>query len=129
MKINIERLIGAAQEAFDNEQAYRLCFVSKKWYQMNEKERAHANWCERNQHGSSNEIMDICAILNISVDKLYTIARLARKWEQKRNWEKCFPVQEHEQKILDYLTTDNKYPQTERECLHWNINRKAEKVA
>lgn len=129
MRINLERLIGAVQESFDNTSNYRLCFVAKKWYQMDEKEQAHANWCERNEHGSNNEVSDLCAILNMDCNKLYAIARLVRKWEQKHNWEKCFPAQEHEQKILEYLASDKEYPRTEREYIHWNINRKAEKAA
>lgn len=129
MKINIERLIGAVQEAFDNEQAYQLCFVTKKWYEMDETERAHANWCERNQHGSTNEMYDLCAILNIDSSKLYTIARLARKWEQKRKWELCFPAESHKEAIIKYLTLVDSFAGPYISYVNWNINHKAEKKA
>jgi len=130
VKINMERLIGAVQEAFDNEQAYRLCFVTKKWYEMDEKERTHANWCERNQHGSSNEIYDLCGILGIDCNKLYTLARLARKWEQKRKWQYCFPAQDNAKKILKWLTQpETNYGSENLSWIHHRINNKAEKAA
>jgi len=126
----MERLIGAVQEAFDNEKDYRLCFVAKKWYQMDEKERAHANWCERNEHGSNNEIYDLCAILGIDCNKLYTLARLARKWEQKRKWQYCFPAQDNAKKILGWLIQpETNYGGEELSWIHQRINNKAEKAA
>lgn len=125
MKINIERLIGAVQEHFDNEQSYILPFRKKKWWQMNDKEQAECNWHERNRHGSSNEVSDLCAILGMDMNRLYTIARLARKWEKKHNWEKCFPVQEHEKQIMEYLAKeDASFPNTEIGYIHWKINKK-----
>jgi hypothetical protein len=131
IKINIGRLIGAVQEAFDNEQAYRLCFVAKKWYQMDEQEREHANWRERNEHGSNNEVSDLCEILGIDCSKLYAITRLVRKWEQKRSWERCFPAEENSQKILNYLSKDKNDPFAGPHInyVNWDINNKAEKAA
>lgn len=129
MKINLERLIGVVQESFDNTSSYRLCFVNKKWYQMDEKERAHANWCERNEHGSSNEMYDLCRILDIDCNRLYTIARLARRWEQKHNWERCFPVQDHKEQILKYLASDSKGFAAEIDYINYKINNKAKKAA
>jgi hypothetical protein len=115
VKINMERLIGAVQEAFDNEQAYRLCFVSKKWYEMD---------------GSSNEIYDLCGILGIDCNKLYTLARLARKWEQKRKWQYCFPAQSNAKKILEWLTQpETNYGSENLSWIHHRINIKAEKAA
>ena len=129
MKINLERLIGAVQESFDNASSYRLCFVNKKWYQMDEKERAHANWCERNEHGSNNEVNDLCAILNIDCNRLYSIARLARRWEEKHNWGYCFPVQDHEEQILKYLAADDYGFAAEIDYINYKINNKAKKAA
>jgi len=128
MKINLERLISAVQEHFDNEQSYRLECKKKDWWKRTQEEKNSVMWHERNLHGSSNEVSDLCAILNIDWQKLYTIARLARKWEQKHNWQYCFPAQEHEQRIIEYLAK-SEYPMTEKEYVHWNINRKAEKAA
>lgn len=128
MKINLERLIDVVQKSFDNTSDYRLCFVAKKWYQMNEKEQVHANWCERNEYGSSNEVSDLCAILNIDCNRLYTIARLARKWEQKQNWLHCFPAAENEERILKYLEKDP-YINYDIHWIHNMINNKAKRKA
>ncbi|MGE4283870.1 MAG: hypothetical protein AB7G87_09140 [Clostridia bacterium] len=125
MKINIELLIGAVQEHFDNERSYRLECKKTDWWKRTIEERLNCMWHERNLHGSSNELNDLCTILTIDYCRLYTVARLARKWEQKRNWDKCFPAQAHEQQIVKYLSEVSKYPQTEVAYLHWKINEKA----
>jgi hypothetical protein len=129
MKINIERLIGVVQEHFDNEQSYRLECKKKDWFMRTQKEKDAVNWHERNQHGASNEVSDICAILNISIDNLYAIARLARKWEKKHNWQYCFPAESHQEAILKYLTPAEPFSGPYINYINWNINHKAEKKA
>lgn len=129
MKINIDRLIGVVQEHFDNEQSYILECKKKEWFRRTQTEKDAVNWHERNQHGTSNEVTDICAILNISTDKLYTMARLARKWEKKHNWELCFPAEPHKEAILRYLLPADPFAGPYINYVNWNINYKAEKKA
>jgi len=82
-------------------------------------------WYERNEHGSQNAVNDLCAILNIDQNKLYMIARLARKWERKCKWQYCFPARQHEQKILEYLADVDRSFQNDINYIHWKINKKA----
>jgi len=129
MKINLERLIGAVQEYFYDREQYAKESKKKPQWQRSAEEQKRVIYYFDCENAGWRVVYELYNILNLDSNKLIAIARLARKWEQKHNWEKCFPVQEHEQKILDYLTADNKYPRTEREYLHWYINRKAEKAA
>lgn len=129
MKINIERLIGVVQESFDNNQSYRLECQKKPYWRRTQAEKDSVAWHERNQHGSSNEVRDLCEILNIDINNLYTIARLARKWDQKRKWQKCFPAQDHEQQILKYFEKYEPFTGPYINYIQWNINKKAEKAA
>jgi hypothetical protein len=128
MRINIEKLIGVAQEHFYDIESYAKKGKEKPYWKRTASETNDMTRLGTRQDASNQEVSDICAILSIDWRKLFTIARLSRKWEQKHNWEKCFPVQEHEKKIIEYLTHDEN-PRTEREYVHWNINRKAAKAA
>lgn len=123
MKINFDRLIGTVQEHFENERSYITECKKKDWWKRSADEKNHISWLERTQQGSSNAVGDICGILDIDCGKIYIIARAARKWEQKHNWERCFPTQDHEKQIAKYLSTKtNEIPHTEIEYLHWKIN-------
>lgn len=124
MNINVERLIGVAQEALDADRDYRLeCRKKPQWKRTQEEERS-VFYRERENHYTNNAVSDLCAILNIDWRKLYVIARLARKWEQKHDWQRCFPVQANEQKILDYLQKDDDKPWSwpNIQYIHWKIN-------
>lgn len=127
MKINIECLIGVIQAHFDNERDYRLECKKKDWYKRTEEEEENYIRHERNQHGSSNEVCDLCSILNIDIRKLYSIARAVLKWEKKHNWQRCFPYQNHERQIIKYLSKENEFPISEIEYLHRKINIAGEK--
>jgi hypothetical protein len=127
MKINVERLIGAMQEHFDNVQSYTTECKKKDWWRRTQEERERVSWYERNEHGSSNEVTDICAILNIDINKLYQIARITRNWEKKRNWQFCFPISGHEEQILKYLEAHSPYEGPEIDYIHQKINEKGAK--
>jgi hypothetical protein len=129
MKINLEHLIGAVQEHFDNDRSYRLEGKKKDWWKRTQEEIDRVTWHERNLHGSSNEVYDLCAILNIDINKLYIIARLARKWEEKHNYEKCFPVDAISDKIMEYLESDKASQYWDKNWLNIKINNKVKKAA
>lgn len=98
MKINVDYLINTVHNHFSTVADYRM--AAKKWRSLPEATR---EYYYRNKNCSDEAIYDLCKILGINYSKLYTIARLARKWEQKRNWEQCFPSDTMADKILSYL--------------------------
>lgn len=129
MKINIECLIGVVQESFDNDQSYRFECRKKDYWKRTQAEKDSIAWHERNAHNSNSQVYDLCTILGIDMSRLYTIARIARKWEQKHNWEKCFPTDTMHDKILAYLMADNEWSWWDKNWVNTNINRRAEKAA
>lgn len=129
MKINVERLIGAVQESFDSERDYRLECKKKDWWKRTTDEQMNVLRYERDHYNKSNEVSDLCTILGMDWRKLNTIARLARKWEQKRKWQLCFPAQDHEKKIMEYLTAEDKSFTSEINYIYYKINKTIEKKA
>lgn len=95
LEIKVEAIISAVQEHFDNENSYMTEFKKKEWWRRNQTEKDSATWHERNRQGSQYSVWHICNIFNLDIAKLYTIARMARKWEEKSDWQKCFPAEEH----------------------------------
>jgi hypothetical protein len=128
MNINLERLIGAVQEQFEREQNYAMA-CKKPYYKWTPEEKETYIRCDRERYTGNNGISDICTILNLNWKKLDTIARLARKWEQKHDWQKCFPVQEHEKQIMQYIIKSDPFAGSNIEYIHYKINKKAEKKA
>jgi hypothetical protein len=129
MEINVEMLINTVQNHFDNEAAYIIESKKKLYWKRAQQEKDNIIWHERNRQGTSNEITDLCAILNLDCEKLYTIARLARKWEKKHKWERCYPANKHKEQILQYLDKADKSFDTEINYIHWKINKHAVKKA
>jgi hypothetical protein len=129
LKINVDRLIGVAQEHFDNEETLNKKAKEKPWYKRSEAEQAYLKHYSTLQDAGNRQISNICEILGIDWQKLYTIARIARKWERKRKWQYCFPVEEHKQKIMEYFIAVDPFKGPNINYIHWNINKKAEKAA
>jgi hypothetical protein len=133
LKINVDRLIWATRNHFETETDYHTTgkkLALKPYWKWTKEEGETYIRREREQSCRWDEISDICGILNIDYKKLYTIARLARKWEQKRKWQYCFPTQEQEQRILQYLLVKaDPFTGPNINYIHWNINNKAEKAA
>jgi hypothetical protein len=127
LNINVDRLIGVVQESFDNEASYRLECKKKPYWRRSLEEKENVMWHERNCHNSSSAVGDLAAILNIDGEKLNAIARLARKWEQKRKWQYCFPAQNNAKKIIEWLTAPDKSFTSEINYIHWKINKSGEK--
>jgi hypothetical protein len=68
--------------------------------------------------------------MGLDQKRLETIARLARKWEQKRKWQYCFPAQGNAKKIMEWLTQPKtNYGSEKLSWIHQRINNKAEKAA
>ncbi len=103
IKINLDQLIWTVQNHFENEKSYIIECKKKPYYKRTQEEDKLVTWHERNRNGSWNSVVDITNILNIEYSNLCTIARLALKWEQKHDWQLCFPAQAHEDQILKYL--------------------------
>jgi hypothetical protein len=122
VKINIERLIGVVQESFDNEQSYRLECKKKSYWQRTQAEKDMVVWHERNCYNSVNAVGDLAAILSVESNKLYMLARIARKWEQKRKWQYCFPAQDNAKKIIEWLTAQGKSFGSNINYINWKIN-------
>lgn len=128
LKINIERLIGTVQEQFEREQSYSMA-CKKPYYKWTPEEKETYIRCDRERYTGNNGISDLCAILNLDWKKLDTIARLARKWEQKRKWQYCFPAQEHAKQIMEYIVKKDPFSGTEIDYIHYKINKAAAKKA
>lgn len=124
MNINVDRLIGVAQEALNNERDYIYESRKKPQWKWTPEEERHIHYCERANYYGHNAVSDLCQILCIDSDKLYLIARLARKWEQAHKWERCFPAADNNQKIIDYLQKDDdKAFRGQRiDYINWKIN-------
>jgi hypothetical protein len=129
MNVDVNMLIGVVREAFDEvESYYKKAKNHQKWYSMSAHEKTYY---ERNYQHAEDEISNLCRILRADISRLYTISRLARKWEKKRNWQLCFPAEELAGKILDYIAKDDDrhWSGPYVNYIHWNINQKARKEA
>lgn len=96
--INVEQLIGTVRDRFYD---IELCESKPNGY-FNEGRNDYRYYERGETHGYSY-IRDICQVLNVDQSNLFSIARAARKWEQRRNWEFCFPANEHAKQIMKYL--------------------------
>lgn len=101
MKINLETLISSVQERFYDMESYYHKYNGDSCYPK--KDLASYHYHERAAHYGENFIFDVCQILNIDLSRLYSLARAARKWEERRNWQRSFPAEEHAEQILRYL--------------------------
>lgn len=96
--VNVDALIDVIRNGFDDIALYHL--HAKEWNSMSDHEKT---WYERNAQHGCYKINDFCDVLRVDCRKLQTIARLARKWEEKHNWQLCFPTEDHAEKILAYI--------------------------
>ena len=125
VKINVDRLIGAVREQFEREQSYAMA-CKKPYWKWTPDEKETYTRCDRERYAGNNGISDLAAILGTDWQRLYTIARLARKWEQKRKWQYCFPAQDNAKKILEWLTALDKSFTSDINYIHWKINKSME---
>ena len=127
MNINIDYLLSTVQNHFNEVQSYMSIVKNKgKWFSLSKIEQ---QYYYRNYHNSSVAISDLCAILNVDIDRLYKISRLTRKWEESRNWEKCFPASHNAGKIIRYLTEKDKSFDSDINYIHYKINKSVKNVA
>ena len=106
MKISVEKLVWAAIEALDDYNQSRQHYGKKKHFQMTEEEQKRGEWLCKNVDKSDKAVGTLCDVLGINYKKLNTIARMVKKWEEKRNWELCFPFDKCEKQIIEYLTAE-----------------------
>lgn len=97
MNVNIEVLVNEVTNRMYSMESYYKS--AAKHFPDND-----STWYERNYTAAWTFIWDVATILNTDTEKLYSIARSVRKWEEKHEWELCFPYKNHEEVIIKYLT-------------------------
>jgi hypothetical protein len=103
MKINVERLISVVQEFFDNYESYeKYCKIP--YSKRDESWKSDYRYYERNYEVRNYCLSDLCEILNFDRTRLECIAKLVRRWESRHGWQKCFPIKEHGDKIISYIS-------------------------
>jgi len=129
VKIDVDRLLWMVRNYFDTYQAYKMVCKKPSWrWTQSEKETYIKR--DREEYCGRNAIDEVAAILSLDSSKLFNMARIARKWEQKRNWQYSFPTNEASKIILEYLKKDNDSLRfSSIEYVHYQINRRAEKTA
>jgi hypothetical protein len=129
VKVNVERLLGMVQEAFDSTQDYKMACKKPSWKWTASEEKDYIRH-DREHTCHWNAVGDLTQIMGLDQKRLETIARLARKWEQKRKWQYCFPAQGNAKKIMEWLTQPKtNYGSEKLSWIHQRINNKAEKAA
>lgn len=106
MKINLSSLIYLVQGSCDDMNIYMSKSESKEWYELQEISKTNYRV---SAHEAETKIMNFAEILNFDIINLYRIARLIRNWEQKRDWQRCFPIDENYDSIVEYLMKEDKY--------------------
>lgn len=129
VKINVEQLIWTVQCYFRDEQSYKQVCKEKPYWKRTQEEHDTVQYYEKNRDSSDRAVNILVSVLGLDCNKLYVIARLARKWEQKSNWENCFPAQDNAKKIIDWLTSQDKSFESEIGYINYKINKKAVKTA
>lgn len=127
IRINIDSLIWVVCNYFDNVETLSKEAKKKPYYKRSVSEQAFINNYSAICDAGSREISTICEILDIDWKRLYTIARFARKWEQKRNWKYCFPAQDNAKKIIEWLTAKDEPFDSNINYINYKINQKAAK--
>lgn len=98
--INVEQLIVTVQERFYD---IELFGNKPKGYFNHERNYREYHYYERGMQHGYNYIRDISQVLNIDSARLFSIARAARKGEERHNWELHFPANDHTEQIMKYL--------------------------
>lgn len=93
--VDVDALVGMVREQFYDVESYEKACKNPKGHDV--------DWLCRTQEVRGYTLADMCKTLGIDQDKLCSIARAARKWEQIRNWERCFPVDENAEQIWNYI--------------------------
>ena len=104
MKINLDKLFWAVMEALEDYNQYRQHYGKKKHFQMTREEQERGIWLNKVSDKSDKAVATLCDVLGIDYKKLNTLARMVKKWEEKRNWQLCFPFDKSEKQIIEYLT-------------------------
>lgn len=103
ISVNLEYLIGVVQDAFYSSEEYRKKAKEKQPWERTTDDKYWLRHLSDREDGEWDTIRDICYVMGINQDRLISIARLTRKWEIKHDWQWCFPVDSHAQKILAFI--------------------------
>lgn len=101
MKVNLDYLIGSVQDRFYAIDDYHQKYHGYSW--IPNVNRLDYERYERDAYLGRLYIIDLCRALRFNINHMYALARAIRKWEERHNWERCFPVEEHAEQILCYL--------------------------
>lgn len=102
ISVDLKYLIGVVQDAFYSSEEFRKKVQEK---QPRERTMDDIYWLRHlsdREDGDWNTVGKICQVMGLDRDRLISIARLTRKWEIKHDWQLCFPVDSHAQKILAF---------------------------
>lgn len=103
ISVDLEYLIGVVQDAFYSSEEFRKKAKKQSW-----KRTTDVNYMLRHLSDVENEkwgaVREICRVMGFDQDRLVSIARLARKWKIKHDWQLCFPVSDHAEKIFGFIT-------------------------
>lgn len=103
ISVDLEYLIGVVQDAFYSSEEFRRKAKEKQpWQRTNDETRWLSHLSDR-EDGNWDTVRDICRVMGIDQDRLISIARLTRKWEIKHDWQLCFPVDAHAEKIMSFI--------------------------
>ena len=103
ISINLEYLIGTVQDAFYTSEEYRKAAHAKQAWERSSDETRWLSHLSDREDGNWDTIRDICKVMGIDQDRLVSIGRLARKWEIKHDWQLCFPIDSHAEKIMAFI--------------------------
>lgn len=101
--VNLEYLIGVALDAFCSSEEFRKKVKEKPSYERANDEKYWLHHLSDREDGDWDTVRDICRVMGIDQDRLISIARLTRRWKIKHDWQLCFPVDSHAQKILQFI--------------------------
>lgn len=93
--VDVESLIGMVQEQFYDVACYEKACKNPDGHEV--------DWLYRTQEVRGWVLADMCKTMGIDQVKLCSVARAVQKWEQVRNWSRCFPVNENAERIWNYI--------------------------
>lgn len=103
INIDVEYLIGVVQDAFYSSEEFQNKAKEKQPWDRTDNEKHWLQHLSDREDGSWSAIRDICQVMGFDQDRLISVARLTRRWEIKHDWQLCFPVDSHAEKILAFI--------------------------
>lgn len=119
MKVDIEKLIDEVSARWDDMHTFYIEQLNYKAWVATSDERVESCRYERSSFHAGSFMYDISSILGIDMERLYIMVRTVRKWNEKCNYQFCFPYKNCAEQIAEYLKKDANddalhYPSTGR---------------